>query len=128
MLVAHDHQKTELKPVALKAFARIADSWSLTVPDAANLADMSVSTWKRARKAGYSGDLTHDQMLRLSAVIGIFKSIELYFNAPVASQWVKLPNNGPEFNGRRPIDALIDGGLPKFLLVRNYLDALRGGV
>ena len=128
MLAVHEHHKPEIKSVALKAFARIADNWSLTVPEAAKLADMSVSTWKRARKAGYSGDLTHDQMLRLSAVVGIFKSIELYFNGPVASQWIKLPNRGPEFDGRRPIDALIDGGLPKFLLVRNYLDALRGGV
>lgn len=128
MLAVHEHHKPEIKAVALKAFTRIADNWSLTVSETAKLADMSVSTWKRARKAGYSGDLTHDQMLRLSAVVGIFKSIELYFNAPVASQWIKLPNRGPEFDGRRPIDALIDGGLPKFLLVRNYLDALRGGV
>lgn len=128
MLTARERAKPELKSVALKAFANIADSWSLTVPEAAKLADMSVSTWKRARKAGYSGDLTHDQMLRLSAIVGIFKSIELYFNAPVSLQWIKLPNQGPEFDGRRPIDAMIEGGLPKFLLVRNYLDALRGGV
>ena len=36
--------------VALKAFARIADAWSLTLREAAALADMSDSTWKRAKK------------------------------------------------------------------------------
>jgi hypothetical protein len=114
--------------VGLKAFARIADAWSLTLREAAALADMSESTWKRARKPGFAGDLTHDQMLRLSALIGLYKSLELYFNEPIAGEWVKLPNRGPEFDGARPVDAMIAGGLPKILRVRSYVDALRGGV
>lgn len=114
--------------VALKAFARIADAWSLTLREAAGLADMSESTWKRAKKPGFAGDLTQDQMLRLSALIGIYKSLELYFSEPVSRQWAKLPNSGPEFDGLRPIDAMVAGGLPKILRVRGYVDALRGGV
>ncbi|WP_297540232.1 MbcA/ParS/Xre antitoxin family protein [Roseovarius sp.] len=118
----------DVQAVALKAFSRIADAWSLTAREAAALADMSESTWKRARKPGYSGDLTRDQMLRLSALVGLYKSLELYFNPPVARQWVKLPNRGPEFDGQRPLDAMIRGGLPKILRVRTYVDALRGGM
>lgn len=114
--------------VGLKAFARIADAWALTLREAAALADMSESTWKRARKPGYAGDLTRDQMLRLSALIGLYKSLELYFNEPVARTWIKLPNQGPEFDGARPVDAMVAGGLPKILRVRTYVDALRGGV
>lgn len=116
------------KAVALKAFARIADDWSLTLREAAALADMSASTWKRARKPEFAGDLTHDQMLRLSALIGLYKSLELYFDAPISRDWVKLPNRGPEFDGTRPLEAMIAGGLPKILRVRGYVDALRGGV
>ncbi|TCS67122.1 antitoxin Xre-like helix-turn-helix domain-containing protein [Primorskyibacter sedentarius] len=114
--------------VALKAFARIAEAWSLTLREAAGLADMSESTWKRAKKPGYAGDLTQDQMLRLSALVGLFKSLELYFNEPISRDWVKLPNSGPEFDGARPVDAMISGGLPKILRVRAYADALRGGM
>jgi hypothetical protein len=80
------------------------------------------------QEAGFAGDLTHDQMLRLSALIGLYKSLELYFNEPIAGEWVKLPNRGPEFDGARPVDAMIAGGLPKILRVRSYVDALRGGV
>jgi len=116
------------KGVALKAFVRITDAWKLTLREAAVLADMSESTWKRAKKPDFAGDLTKDQMLRLSALIGLYKSLELYFNEPVSREWVKIPNRGPEFDGERPIDALIAGGLPKILRVRGYLDALRGGV
>ena len=117
----------DIKAVALKAFNRISDDWSLTGREAAALADMSESTWKRARKPGFVGDLTHDQMLRLSALTGLYKSLELYFNAPIARQWVKLSNAGPEFDGARPVDAMIAGGLPKIMRVRAYVDALRGG-
>lgn len=117
----------EVQAVALKAFGRIADAWSLTGREAAGLADMSESTWKRARKPGYAGELTRDQMLRLSALTGLYKSLELYFDPPLSREWVKLPNLGPEFDGQRPVDAMIRGGLPKILRVRGYVDALRGG-
>ncbi len=114
--------------VALKAFARIADAWSLTIRETAALADMSESTWKRARRPGYAGELTQDQTLRLSALVGIYKSLELFFDAPISREWVRLPNKGPEFNGARPIDRMIAGGLPAILRVRTHADALRGGV
>ena len=118
----------EVKAVALKAYSKIAESWSLAGREAAALADMSESTWKRAKKPGFGGELTRDQMLRLSAIVGIYKALELYFEPPLARQWVRLPNRGPEFEGARPVDAMIEGGLPKILRVRAYLDALRGGM
>ncbi len=126
--VLRERPSADVQAVALKAFSRIADAWALTAREAAALADMSESTWKRARKPGYSGDLTRDQMLRLSALVGLYKSLELYFNPPLARQWVKLPNRGPEFDGQRPLDTMIRGGLPRILRVRTYVDALRGGM
>ncbi|MCW1931142.1 MbcA/ParS/Xre antitoxin family protein [Pararhodobacter zhoushanensis] len=114
--------------VALKAFGRIIADWGLSQAQAAALADMSESTWKRARKPGYAGDLTHDQLLRLSAVIGIYKALALYFDEPLARRWVGLPNSGPLFDGARPVETMIADGLPQFLRVRAYLDALRGGM
>jgi hypothetical protein len=123
-----DRAAADMQAVGLKAFGRIADAWSLSGREAAALADMSESTWKRAKKPGFAGDLTHDQMLRLSALVGLYKALELYFEPPLARRWVKLENNGPEFDGRRPVDAMIAGGLPKIMQVRNYVDALRGGL
>jgi len=114
--------------VALKAFGRIVQDWGLTLTEAAALADMSESTWKRAKKPGFAGDLTHDQMLRLSAVIGIYKALQLYFGNEIAQSWVRLPNQGPLFGGAHPVGTMIEDGLPQFLRVRDYLDALRGGM
>lgn len=129
MAVALEIQdKPDIQAVALKAFARIANAWSLTIPEAAQLADMSTQTWKRAKVPGYAGKLSQDQMLRLSALVGLYKALELYFSDPLAKDWMKRPNTGPEFDGRKPLEAMIEGGLPKIMRVRTYVDALRGGM
>jgi len=127
VVAAHKHNVDERPAVALKAFDRIVSEWGLPLHETAALADMSLSTWKRARKPAYAGDLTHDQLLRLSAVVGIYKALKLYFGDALAARWIALPNTGPLFEGARPVDAMIQGGLPRFLQVRAYLDALRGG-
>ena len=129
MLIAEKtREPAETNAIALKAYARVIDAWSLSQKEAAGLADMSESTWKRAKKPGFTGDLTRDQLFRLSAVIGIYKSLELYFSEPLSGNWITRPNSGPLFGGVRPVDSLIEGGLPQILAVRAYLDALRGGV
>lgn len=120
-------EPADINAVALKAYARVADAWDLGLREAAGLADMSESTWKRAKKPGFAGELTKDQLLRLSAVIGIYKSLDLYFSDPLARSWFTRPNSGPLFGGARPVDTAIEGGLPQILAIRTYLDALRGG-
>ena len=108
-------EPAQINAVALKAYARVADAWGLSLKEAAGLADMSESTWKRAKKPNFAGELTKDQLLRLSAVIGIHKSLELYFTGPLAKSWFTRPNTGPLFGGSRPVDTAIDGGLPQIL-------------
>jgi hypothetical protein len=49
------------------------------------------------QKPDFAGELTKDQLLRLSAVIGIYKSLELYFSEPLARSWFTRPNTGPLF-------------------------------
>jgi uncharacterized protein (DUF2384 family) len=127
MSMTHPRQeKAEMAVVAAKAFSRIADEWKLSIEEAAAIAEVSTSTWKRA-KAGTAFEMTQDQLLRMSALVGIYKALNIYFDKPLASDWITRPNTGPLFQGKRPVDAMLEGGLPTFLTVRNYLDALRGG-
>lgn len=113
--------------VALKAYARIADVWSLSFMEAACLAGLSQSTWERVRQSDYRHNLTRDQLLRISALIGIYKLLGIYFSDPLSKNWLTRPNAGPLFNNRRPIDTALDRGLPQILAIRDYLDALCQG-
>lgn len=128
-LLRHDTAADEeLARVGIKAAARIADTWGLTAAQAADLADVPGRTWARMRNGSWNGNLTRDQLLRLSAIAGVFKGLRLTFSEDLADRWPTLPNTGPLFEGRSPIDVMIDGGLPSIIATRGYIDAVRGGV
>jgi hypothetical protein len=79
------------------------------------------------KKREWSGTLSQDTLTRISALLGIFKGLRLLFSKPLSDEWVRLPNQGPLYGGRRPLDTMI-GGIPKMLEVRRHIDALRGGL
>ena len=66
--------------------------------------------------------------MRASALIGLYKGLHLYFGDELADRWVKLPNSGPLFEGLAPVDFMQQGGLPAIMNVREYIDAVRGGL
>lgn len=121
--------RARLTPAAVDGVVRLAEIWRLTSADVcALLGDISERTWFRMKKGGWSGALSQDTLTRVSALIGIFKGLRLLFSEPLSDEWVRLPNKGPLYGGRRPLDAMVDGGIPKMLEVRRHIDALRGGL
>jgi len=117
-----------LDAVALKAYRRIAQAWQLSNEDAAAVADLSARTWARVKRDETRTGLTQDQRLRLSALVGLYKGLHLYFSDDLADAWPGLANTGPLFRGDSPLAFMRAGGLPAILATRNYVDALRGGV
>ena len=123
----NDLKAAQINAVALKAYARIAATWELHMEEAASLVAMDRFTWMRATKPGSAEQLTDDQLLRISVLIGIYRSLEIYFSEPLGRQWMTRPNEGSLFNGRRPVDTAIEGRLPQLLAIRTYLEALCEG-
>lgn len=117
-----------LDTVALKAYRRLVAFWHLDNQEAAALADTKHRTWVRIKKADWNGALSQNQCLRMSALIGLYKGLHLYFSDELADRWVKLPNEGPLFRGLTPLQYMLSGGLPAILKARNHVDALRGGL
>ena len=121
--------RDRLTPSAVDGIVRLAEVWRLTSAEVcALLGDVSERTWFRMKKGEWSGALSHDTLTRVSALIGIFKGLRLLFSEPLSDEWVRLPNKGPLYGGRRPLDVMIEGGIPKMLVVRQHIDALRGGL
>jgi hypothetical protein len=97
----------------------------------ANLADPGARL--RLSPASVTGVARLAEIWRLTAeetcaLIGIFKGLRLLFSEKLADEWVGLPNKGPLYAGCRPLDVMIEGGIPSLLLVRRHVDALRGGL
>jgi len=114
----------QLGLVGLKAVSRISAHWELSERERIALTAIPDNIWQLAKCDEFSSSLNRDQLLRLSAIVGIYKALKLYFSEEISAQWVTLPNNGPLFCGARPIDIMISDGLPAILSVRHYLDDL----
>jgi hypothetical protein len=127
--LADTAERSRLTSAAVDGVIRLAEIWHLTGAEiCALLGDVSARTWFRMKKGTWSGALSQDTLTRISALVGIFKGLRLLFSAPLCDEWVNLPNKGPLYAGRRPLEAMIEGGIPKMLEVRRHLDSLRGGL
>lgn len=125
---AAEADRERLSKTALKAFRRLADRWELSNVEAAALLGVSSSTWDRIKADRWDGALSQDQLTRVSAMVGVFKGLHLLFADGMAERWPRLPNRGPVFERLSPIAAMIEGGIPRMLEARQYVDALRGGL
>ncbi len=123
-----ENDRVRLSVVAITAYRALGTSWKLTGAEAASLLAVSPSTWERMKKADWAGTLNQDQLTRISALIGILKGLRLLFADGLADEWPKLTNKGALFDGQTPVDAMIEGGIPRMLDVRRHVDALRGGL
>ncbi len=127
--LADPETRAKLTPAAVRGFVRLADIWRLTSAEVCALSgDVGERTWFRMKKGEWDGTLSQDNLTRISALIGLFKGLHLLFSNPLADEWIKLPNNGTYFRGRRPVDVMIEGGIPALLETRRHIDALRGGL
>ena len=125
---AAEEDRQRLTKAAAKAVVRIIASWEASNAEAASLLGVSESTWDRVKAGRWVGVLSQDQLTRASALVGIFKGLHLLFADGMADRWPRLVNRGPVFDRRSPIQAMIEGGIPRMLETRQYIDALRGGL
>jgi uncharacterized protein (DUF2384 family) len=125
---AAEDDRRRLTGAAAKAVARLVGTWGASNAEAASLLGVSESTWDRIKAGRWDGTLSQDQLTRASALIGIFKGLHLLFADGMADRWPRLVNRGPLFDRRSPIEAMIEGGIPRMIETRQYIDALRGGL
>jgi len=125
---ANEADRARLTPAALEALKSIAKAWRLSGQEAAELLGISPSTWDRIRGKGWRQSLSQDQLMRVSAMIGIFKGLHLLFADDMADRWVRLRNSGAFFANLTPVEAMRERGIPGMIDIRRYVDALRGGL
>ena len=125
---ASEADRARLSGAAIRAFRTLAERWGLANAEAAALLGVSPSTWDRIKRGAWDQALSQDQLTRVSATVGVFKGLRLLFADDMADRWPRLPNKGPVFERRTPIQAMIEGGIPRMLDVRRYVDAMRGGI
>ena len=118
-----------MSAAGLRAFARIAEAWELTVDEQRMLLGQPPrSTFFAWRKHPDKATLSRDTLERLSNLLGIYKSLQILLpDAAAADAWVRQPNRAAPFGGRSALQRMLGGNVSDLNTVRRYLDGVRGG-
>lgn len=119
----------QMAAAGLRAFARIAQAWGLSVDEQLTLLGSPPrSTFFAWRKHPERASLPRDTLERLSNLLGIYKSLQILLpDAAAADAWVRQPNSASPFGGRSALAHMLAGNMSDLHLVRRYLDGVRGG-
>ena len=120
-------QSAAAAEAALRTFWRLAESWQLSPTEQQTLLGVSRTTlyqWKH----GKVGLLDRHVLERLSYLFGIHAALQVLLPVPErANQWVRKPNAAPFLGGGSALDRMLGGQVADLFVVRQYLDAQRGG-
>jgi len=113
---------------ALRTFFRIAGLWRLSVEEQMTLLGLTArSTFFKWRK-NPNAALPKDTLERISYILGIYKALQILLpDETAADEWVRRPNTTPVFAGCSALDRMLSGQVVDLFVVRQYLDAQRGG-
>lgn len=119
----------DMSAAGLRAFFNIARDWDLSIDEQiVLLGSPGRSTFFKWKAAPESARLSRDTLERLSLLLGIYKALQILLPEPAgADAWVKRPNSAPPFGGARALDRMLAGNVSDLVVVRQYLDAMRGG-
>ena len=114
-----------MSAAGLRAFARIAELWQLTVDEQLCLLGQPPrSTYFAWRRNPDQARLPRDTLERLSNLLGIYKSLQILLpDAAAADAWVRQPNAAPQFASRTALQQMLAGNLSDLHGVRRYLDS-----
>jgi hypothetical protein len=126
-------QRQQVSGPGLRTFLNIADRWGLTEAERLRVVGLpgrsTYHGWAAKARAGGNPTLPLDTLLRISAVLGVFKALQIIFTSDADGQtWLRSPNRAPVFGGQPPLALLVSGSQDGIMTVRRYLDAWRGGM
>jgi hypothetical protein len=118
--LADPEHRHALLSAGFKAWDRIARHWELTGDEQLRLVPALHGD------APLEGIELRDLATKLGMMIGIYRRLRIMYSERFAHAWVKLPNTNPLFGGKRPVDFMIEGGIPSMAKVASLLEGRIG--
>ncbi|WP_110654228.1 MbcA/ParS/Xre antitoxin family protein [Salinicola halimionae] len=126
-MMSHD-QRQDMSAAAMRSYPNIVRDWQLKEQEAALLLGVPGSTYRRWQKHPEKAALDVNQLERMSLILGIYKALQILLpRSDAADSWLRRPNRNPLFSGQAPLERLRSGLVSDLYVVRQYLDAARGG-
>ena len=113
---------------ALRTFFRIAKLWSLSVEEQMTLLGLTARSTFFKWKKDPNTVLPKDTLERVSYILGVYKALQILLpDEKAADDWLRRPNAALPFGGRSALERMLSGQVADLFVVRQYLDAQRGG-
>ena len=117
----------------MRTFQAIADLWGMD--EKARLRVLGFPSrsvffkWTKAAREHEDFTLPADVLLRISAVLGIHKALQILFQHEADGlAWLRKPHQALPFGDKPPLQLATSGTQDGLMLVRRFLDAARGGL
>ena len=120
-----DYGKDQVTKVAAEGYVQAVEAWGLTDSDAEKILAVDYQTWMRIKGGTWNELFNQEQLTRIGVVIAIYDALHSYFGDYLADRWITLPHKGGMFSGRKPVEVMIEGGLPMMIETRNYVYRLQ---
>lgn len=119
----------QLSGPALRTFFRIAETWGLSIDEQRTLLGRPArSTFFAWRQHPGEVTLSKDTLERISYILGIYSALQVLLpDQKAADAWIKRPNKESLFGGYSALARMLSGNVADLYVVREYLDAQRGG-
>ncbi|MGE5623196.1 MAG: MbcA/ParS/Xre antitoxin family protein [Bacillota bacterium] len=134
MGIRAEHSPAQVSPAtmsaaAVRAFGNIARLWKLdTEEQLLLLGSPPRSTFYKWKKQPETAHLGRDTLERISYILGIYKALQILLpDEKAADGWIRKPNAAAPFGGRSALERMLSGNVADLFVVRQYLDAMRGG-
>ena len=123
-----DYDKDQVTQVASEGYVQAVEAWGLTDSDAEKILAVDHRTWMQIKNGAWSGSFNREHLTRIGVVIAIYDALHSYFGGYLADRWITLPHKGEVFSGRKPLEVMIEGGLPMMMETRNYVYKLQSSM
>lgn len=118
----------EMAQAGLRAFARMAEFWALSVDDQRGILGGLPKTTYYGLLKGSVHSVSRGTLERLSLLMGIWANLELLIPDPVAAvHWMNRPQPDHRFGGLSPLDWMRQGTVAALVDIRRSLEAWRYG-
>lgn len=127
-----DDDRRRLSGPGLRTFLSVADLWRLSDDErrrilGATPADYAMWTQRARERSPLM--LESDTLLRAAAVLGIYKALRnLHAAHAGALEWPRTPHQAAPFNGRPPLELVVDGRLEALLACLRFLCSAEQGL
>lgn len=121
-------KRRNMGAAAMRTYPNISRAWGLKESQAALLLGVPDSTYRRWKQSPEQARLDANHLERMSLILGIYKALHIILpNTEAANSWLQRANNNPLFSGHSPMERLLSGQVSDLYVVRQHLDAARGG-